>query len=361
MRIHGFDAWRVALLILGPVIHSAMMISHMSGGSLALDAIVRGIHVFRMETFFAIAGFFAATSSAMSTPTGLVRRLVQLAVPLAFGWVVIIPLSIWSHNMAMEGTFSWSPKVMLHLWFLLSLTLLSPAFWVADRQGWLDSLSLRAERHSRTFWYGLAAMWMISATALVRISDLLELKPLELASVLLHTPGYGFFYLAGFLVSRSPATRHALTHTTLWHLGVITWFASVLFWVCFREEIGAPGHPWIHFWNLALVYAAALGTTFAIFATALRVKTANRVAGLFQGAAYTIYIVHMIPVGMGAYVLSKAGLTGSALFAGTAAFAFATSFAFHQLLVQNSKLGALLINGKVTMNMLAASANTAAV
>jgi hypothetical protein len=274
--------------------------------------------------------------------------MVQLGIPLTFGWVLVIPLSIWSHDVAVDETFSWSPAQMLHLWFLLSLVVLAPVFWAADRRGWLDKLSRQSEHYPHVFWGGLVILWMMSTTASVRIAGLLEMEPLNFTSVLLHTPSYGFFYLAGFLVSRSAATRQALIRTKLWYIGIISWLAAVLFWVCFYEEISARGHFSIHLTNLVLVYAAAIGTTFAIFATALRVKTANCIASFFRDAAYTIYIVHLIPLGVSAHFMSKAGLVGGPLFASTATMAFAISFAFHHSVVRNSPLGAFLINGKTS-------------
>jgi uncharacterized membrane protein len=94
-RLHALDAVRGFALLLGIVLHATMSflpapsrvwIIQDSHPSITLGVLFFAIHVFRMTTFFLIAGFFAHLSFHRRGAWGFVKdRLQRIALPLLIG------------------------------------------------------------------------------------------------------------------------------------------------------------------------------------------------------------------------------------------------------------------------------------
>jgi uncharacterized membrane protein len=137
-RLHGLDALRGAALLLGLVLHGAMTFFPTpiwvvvdDQRSVWASGLFFAIHLFRMATFFLIAGLFA---HMMLARRGLVRfginRLARIAGPLAVFWgpslAAIVAVLIW--NAGLHGltaadappppTYDWTNLPLTHLWFL---------------------------------------------------------------------------------------------------------------------------------------------------------------------------------------------------------------------------------------------------
>ena len=106
-RYHGMDFIRAAMMMLGVVLHTALVF--MPEGWLYMDPqsspfaplIVGLIHIFRMPVFFVMAGFFGAM---LYQRRGIghfsLHRFDRIVVPLAIGWFVLYPLLMWSVSFA---------------------------------------------------------------------------------------------------------------------------------------------------------------------------------------------------------------------------------------------------------------------
>ena len=98
-RLHGLDAVRGYALLLGVVFHGTL--AYLPGASVwvvtdearspALSAVFFTSHMFRMTTFFLIAGFFARMMFHRRGAGGFIRdRLLRIGVPLVAGWPILI-------------------------------------------------------------------------------------------------------------------------------------------------------------------------------------------------------------------------------------------------------------------------------
>src|SRR5215218_9311814 len=98
-RLHGLDALRGYALMLGVVFHATM--SFLPGPQVWLVADnertpVLGVvffvaHIFRMTTFFLIAGFFAhMTFHKRGAKSFVIDRLKRIGLPLVVGWPIVI-------------------------------------------------------------------------------------------------------------------------------------------------------------------------------------------------------------------------------------------------------------------------------
>jgi len=143
-RLHALDALRGFALLCGVVLHAAM--SYLPGfdvwplldrsPSTTLGVTFFVIHMFRMTTFFVIAGFFARLLVERRGVRAFVRnRSLRIVVPLVVGWLVFFPMIVAAMWWGMGGQPPRPPVGAVpappalafplgHLWFLYVLTLL---------------------------------------------------------------------------------------------------------------------------------------------------------------------------------------------------------------------------------------------
>src|ERR1700736_1959135 len=142
-RLHALDAVRGFALLLGIVLHATVSfipaptriwIIQDSHPSMTLGVLFLVIHVFRMTTFFLIAGFFAHMSFHRRGAWGFIRdRLQRIAVPLLVGWPILFAamsfVLFWAASFPdggiPPGPRNWPPVLprfpLTHLWFLYVL------------------------------------------------------------------------------------------------------------------------------------------------------------------------------------------------------------------------------------------------
>ena len=163
-RLHGLDALRGTALLLGVVLHASMSyfpvtiwIVPDTDNSPVAGVVFFAIHLFRMTSFFLIAGLFAHMMLGRRGTVGFIRdRLIRIAGPLATFWfpvlAAIIAGLIWMAAIRNGGTIPTDgpppPPLTLetfpltHLWFLWVLLILYAAllvlrapFALLDREG----------------------------------------------------------------------------------------------------------------------------------------------------------------------------------------------------------------------------------
>ena len=125
-RLHGLDAVRGYALLLGVVFHATMsflpgpqvwMVAD-SERSLSLSAVFFTSHMFRMTTFFLIAGFFAHMTFHRRGAGSFIRdRLKRIALPLVVGWPILITAIViaWSSGSVVRPA--------MKVWSILSLSI----------------------------------------------------------------------------------------------------------------------------------------------------------------------------------------------------------------------------------------------
>jgi glucan biosynthesis protein C len=178
-RFHSLDALRASALLLGIALHACM--SFVPGfkatgwplsdpsESATMGVLFFVVHIFRMATFFLVAGFFARLLFQRLGSGGFIRnRLRRIALPLVAFYPVVIPLCvatiIWGAiQIGMKpgsGAGANQPPGIpwFHLWFLYlllvlyALLLILRALVVAiDRGGALRSLVDRVLHAALTY------------------------------------------------------------------------------------------------------------------------------------------------------------------------------------------------------------------
>ena len=127
-RFHALDATRSFALLLGVVFHVAWCFVPRNAGtpttdvsaSIGFDYFFYTAHIFRMQVFFLIAGFFGRMMYHRRGPLGFVKnRLSRIAVPLVLFWIVLAPLTIltwvWGANRSGQNLTEVPLSLMIQL------------------------------------------------------------------------------------------------------------------------------------------------------------------------------------------------------------------------------------------------------
>jgi surface polysaccharide O-acyltransferase-like enzyme len=394
-RLHAVDALRAGAMLLGVYLHAALAYMYTPHGvspvidnskSFFFDMTVAGIHGFRMQLFYVVAGFFAAMLIRRRGLRGfLVNRVKRVLLPMVVAALVVCPLVAWTFvaGQLMTGTNSaelgpWAAladaarsgrwiigfAIPMHLWFLWYLL----AFCV---------LLAGAVRLAR--WRGIHAAWLADRVAssvrsvrgLLVLIGFATLATVPMSGWMIETPGswvlspatliyYGLFFACGALlfvshhgglagnlagVGRRWGLLLALALVSFCMLGIVggrltpRWMAAIGGGGLATEVVNLP--------------AAALQATFTwsailcCFGLSLRYLAhpgprLGAVVRYLSDGSYWIYLVHLpiayllqvllYPVGAGAAVkvLVVVGVT-SALSVGS-----------YQLLVRHTWIGRLL-------------------
>ncbi|QPF92938.1 acyltransferase family protein [Bradyrhizobium commune] len=385
-RLHALDAVRGFALLLGIVLHATLSfvpsptriwIIQDTHQSLALALLFFTIHVFRMTTFFLMAGFFARMSLQRRGSLGFVTdRLQRIALPLVVGWPILFALiflivtwaSFFPNGGRVPGARTWPPVLpnfpLTHLWFLYVLLELYVAmFLLRGAIVWLDTSGALRSLLDRLF-----ARIMRNPLA-----PLIPAIPIGIAFGLdqrwvtvfgVRTPdqslvtnaqawiGFGTAFAVGWFLHRQVDLLRLLERRWLAHLllaiGLIL-ISFVLVGVMFPAP-GAPKPPF-SFATLRLVsvvlYAPAIWiATFAVIGLALRFMSGFSPARRYLAdASYWLYLIHL-PIVMALQVaLSQLDWPGLVKFAIILLVAIPPMLASYHLLVRFTFIGVIL-NGR---------------
>ncbi|WP_169980783.1 acyltransferase family protein [Tautonia rosea] len=169
-RYHAFDSLRAVMMLLGLVLHACQYYVTIplfpgfdfrdvrTSGLAGLTFF--GIHTFRMQTFFAMAGFFAALLCDRRGVRGMwSNRMKRVGLPLLVGWLILFPITISAFLFGIakrEGLPAW--ETTLNWWTTGQIP------WVEDWQP-LYSLFLISPLH---LWFLYALLWFYMGAIVFR-------------------------------------------------------------------------------------------------------------------------------------------------------------------------------------------------
>ena len=382
-RLHALDAARGFVLLLGIVFHATLSFLPAPPGvalwivmdnqrSLALAVLFYVTHIFRMTTFFVIAGFFAHMSFHKKGPRAFIRdRLKRIGIPLVAGWPIlfglIVAASIWGAIVMAHGKplpppppYAGFPAFPLtHLWFLYVLLLLYAATLCLRRvivalgvDGRVRALADSATRLVAAGPFGLALLAAPTAVTFCLLPKWLmwfgimtpdaSLVPTAAATVGFST-AFGF----GWLLHRQPGLLEVWRRRWLVNLlAAIAFTTAGLSMTGIAPVVTAAAHTW-QTAVYAACYALAIWTwTFAVVGMSLRfLSNHSPTRRYIADASYWLYLIH-VPILMALQIaVSQLAWPWWAKFALILGVAFPLMFASYHLLVRYSFIGAIL-NGR---------------
>lgn len=328
-RLHGFDALRGALLLLGVLQHGSNPFNPVenfwpvidSEKSYSIGGVAFVLHIFRMTAFFALAGFFARMVVNRRGVAGFaVDRFRRICLPLVIGWVAVIPLCLviagWTVPMNYNGEiprgayhpgwFDLNTLPLQHLWFLYILTLLCAlvvliklALERIDRTG---VISARFHGIARSILKSPAAMLVLAIPATLTVGLIpgwTSLKGMPTPEFGLFSVGrpmivYGFAFLAGWAMHRHFDLHAMWMRWAFWSLAValLLSLASLLLLAPYYQTGHLPGRL-SSFVQAAVYVTACWAWTFALIGLSLRFLSGHSPARRYLAdASYWIYLVH---------------------------------------------------------------------
>lgn len=378
-RLHALDAVRGFALLLGIVLHATMSFvptSHRfwiiqdTHPSITLAALFFVIHVFRMTTFFLIAGFFAHMSFHRRGLRDFIKdRLRRIAGPLLVGWPILfsamVLVVLWAAGLPNggppPGTRNWPPVLpgfpLTHLWFLYVLLvfyaavlLLRSATVCLDRTGRIRAgvdrligLIMRSPLAPAILAVPIGIALMLDPTWIgwlgVRTPDQ------SLVTNLQAVVGFGTAFSFGWLLHRQIDLIRVLERHWL-----LNFVAAIVLIGASLAFAGFPPRPIVdHATRLAgcVCYALAIWTTtFAVIGLALRFLSGfSATRRYIADASYWLYLIHLPIVMALQVVISQLDWPWPAKFVTILLVAVPVMFASYQLLVRYSVIGAVL-NGR---------------
>lgn len=152
-REHHLDAVRGFLMLLGIPFHAAhpfradgeKWLAVASQRSEALTNAIEFLHIFRMQGFFLIAGYFSALLiNRWESDRFFKARMTRLLPPLIASLLVIVPImnliSAMQHYSFSSAVYFWRDQMMRpgrsavgHLWFVVVLIYYTVILWAAAR------------------------------------------------------------------------------------------------------------------------------------------------------------------------------------------------------------------------------------
>ena len=379
-RYYGLDALRGAMMVLGIVLHAAMLylaeppprmpIPSDRNHAYVFNLVFDLIHRFRMPCFFVRAGFFGALLVEKRGVTGMAKdRMLRVLAPLAAAMVLILPLTgllmidfmldarfgthdfipsleamkTFALEMAAKGVPVDKPA-LAHLWFLYYLCffylLLPPCQWLLQRS---QSVEGRLKRC-------LDSPFMLAPFALYTAATLWPFPGGQVHEGFVyfepHPPSliyYGSFFVFGCLFHRYRSMLQALTRK----VGLWAALAALMFpisiWASHQDH-GAHGT------SLALHLGAVLTNApctwaliYLMLGSALRFfdRPSPWIVYLSQ-SAYWVYLVHLPLVFLAGWWLLPFDLPAALKFALVCAFTALVAFLSFHYLVQKTWISGFL-------------------
>ncbi len=381
-RLHALDAVRATALLLGIVLHGTMSfflpIPAMDvSQSTTLGITFYIIHIFRMTTFFLIAGFFAHLVYHRRGWRMFARdRLRRIALPLLIGWMILAPLLgaivIWGltrtfGDVADLPTDDAVPGdqgfPLTHLWFLYYLCIFYVTFIVLrevivrgmDRSGRIrrgvDRVTGRLlPAFLAPVVLGLPTAWVLYSSADWQPWFGITTPDTGLAPQAQAMVAYGGAFVLGWLLHRQPGILESWRQRWAGRLAVAMGLTVVALLL-----VGTTATQFDPFadraaWQkpvYALCYASAIWFwTFGLVGAAIQFFShASHVWRYLADASYWMYLAHLPIVFFLQVVLAPVPLHWSIKYPVILAVTTAILLLSYHYLVRSSFVGATL-NGR---------------
>lgn len=378
-RLHALDAVRGFALVGGLVFHGALAfipgpqvwLMMDSSRSLAIALLAFVLHMFRMITFFLIAGFFARLLVERDGTGGFIRnRLKRIGLPLIVFWPIVISAIVavlaWSWSLTNPGVPPPPPPAgefpafpLTHLWFLYALLLLYAAalplraiVHAIDGQGRMRTgidriVALAARSPAAPFLLALPLTAALTAQESWPMWFGIPTPDQSLVPNLPATIGFSTAFVLGWLLHRQRDLLQLWAKS--WLVAMAIALAATVTALVLLGPAETTRLPSGDAASLAYYFAYSVGAfAWTIGGIGLALKTMkahSRFRRYVADASYWVYIVHLPVVLALQTALMSVELHWAIKFPLLMALTFALCFGSYHLLVRRSFIGQWL-NGR---------------
>ncbi|MBF0442318.1 MAG: acyltransferase family protein [Oligoflexales bacterium] len=367
-RIHGLDAMRACMMLLGLIVHAAgsyvptfptaeWPFRDPNSAPLLLY-VVLFIKVFRMPAFFMFAGFFTALLLARQSVGAFLRnRGERILVPLIVGWAVLYLPTYIGFTYANTGEWflrerllniGWqTPGILMHLWFLYYLLFMYTGALLARRVALL--LPTAARKLNEFMISVLQSRWRLPLLSLPMALVMFPVgylpSPMTLLPNLRVFTAYSYCFFVGWHLYKLKQDLGLLVRAwpTYLFVGVLAAclniFALILLLGGNRDLVTMLSSSLLSViacWGIIL---GLIGIFLYVF------PKRSPIMDYLMDASYWIYLIHVPIVTNTAALLKPLTLSGYNKFILVVIVATAVSLLTYQLFVRYSFIGAVL-NGR---------------
>jgi len=380
-RFHGLDAARAIALLIGIFHHGIeSFISYANGdwitedsqSSLLLDILFYASHVFRMQAFFLMAGFFAHLLFTRKGLWGFVtNRTKRLVLPFIIFWpilyMVTFHLWVWGIQYLKNNSYAEAvaelPDYMvlskgfpfMHLWFLYFLILfctgvvmLKPIVNSIDKK---EKLRLAIDRfliYTIERWWGSMVIGLFMVMPMLGMRDWFGVDTSASGAIPRIAPFilYGMYFTLGWFIYRQARLLKTIEKFRFTNLIFGISFIALLIVLNLLLADPSPSNAAIILGVLNALYAfASITTAFAFIGYMIAFfSSPNPRIRYLSDASYWGYLVHLPIIGFFQIIVAQYDITWSLKLI----FIFAPSIIILMLSyrygVRNTWLG-LLLNG----------------
>ncbi len=328
-RVHALDAARGLALLIGIFYHALESLIPFNiynvvqdtQTSTLLDGVYYLCHIFRMQVFFLMAGYFARLLYYHQGPQGFIaNRIKRLVIPFLIFWpinyILITGLWVWSirrsSGLPVEQAFAKLPPEfrfvegfpLMHLWFLYFLIIFCLGVFLFHPlvSRWLNSSQKLSSTTNQVLAFIMARWWGCLALACLMIGPMLKMSPFfgvdtSGSSLWPQWPPfvlYGLYFTVGWLLHRQPDLLINLRKFKVTNLFFSVLFVSILFTLkLLYDPIDLENSRWLSvLMNLSYTFASMLfACTFLGYALAY-FSSPNPQVRYLSDSSYWGYLIH---------------------------------------------------------------------
>ena len=365
-RLHAMDNLRALAMFAGVLFHAGLAYSALAhdfvptadrAQSVALDAGLWFVHLFRMPLFFLVAGYFAARLVAMRGVGGMLRNRVRrvglpfllflpptyLALKHATLQAAITvqhpsPLLAMIRPYALMPDLPAQPPGTAHLWFLYYLMLFCVLVWSARTLG-MGAIAARLRRLRPGWQLGLLPLLLVPSLAAVTAP---HPAPESLLPQFWAIGYFGPCFAFGYLLHGHEAAIARLRPVAPW-LVAASVLLYLVFWLGVTRQAAGAAHSWFP-WALAVLeaYIGAWMTLACLILGWHLLDRRHAVLRYLADASYWTYLLHLPILFALQYRLMDLDWPWPAKFAVAVATTLALCMGSYQLLVRGTRFGAFI-------------------
>jgi glucan biosynthesis protein C len=359
-HVHGFDHWRAVMCLYGIAMHYCCVDHEASTYVLYILS-----SMFRMQTFFLIAGFVMAGSMMRAGDVDLwmAKRMRSLFYPFCFGVVILCPLNLVCSYFA-YGEIDATLQVF---WFIGVLGIYTLLLGYAYRQNliapaiaWIDRTVRKYDMQQASL---LAAVTTIAALcysvgfgtgkAICHVYELAGMSRYDAAvrvgawGSLIAAITHGPFVATGFLLAGSDEVRCRLLTGIRLPAAIFAAAFAVAIIIWNDDSLGTQSAPLIvKVLRTEVKPIGAASSAVIVIQLALRRRSVHPLMRRISDASFTVYGCHYLMIHL-MVVAWPTLIAQTPLQSVLVLTVVATAtLAFHFLVVERFALAALLMNGR---------------
>jgi hypothetical protein len=334
-RLHNFSARKVA--------------DQGSGTTNHLSSAVWNLYSFRMQGFYLIAGFFSMMLLRKYGPGEFIKnRLLRLGIPLFFiGFMFNTVMEIYIKRHINSFSDSFSLKYILgghflnHLWFLPNLFLFCCLLWIICK--YFPALPAKGSVYLKKFShvYLLLLVQAVSCTVFLKYFP----KGPYGNWFIFNTHNLGYyspFFIIGVIFYLNKKAFADFRNSTVGNIAVL--ILAVVLPIGFTAAELPLAKYVRHFsqFPIALsINGILLQLAFKFF------NQNNKLARSISAASYTMYLLHLPLLQIGAFYLIKSDLNNWSQFIILLTATWCLAYMFHFTIVARFPVATLILNGQL--------------